>query len=255
MAPDSAGYHAPMRSEPTRRYRTLGRSVRLFRSFLVEQTDPERFYTDLAEDTAELVRRHEPLTDRTVVDVGAGQPAYPRVFAAAGASYIAVDVDRDALHEVPGTARLQARGESLPLADGVADIVLSSNVMEHVEHPGVLGEEMLRVARPGGLVVISFTSWSSPWGGHETSPWHWLGGDFAARRYTRRTGHPPKNRYGETLHPTRVSDGLRWARSREDAWVVEAVPRYHPEWAGVVMDLPGVREVAAWNLLLVLRRR
>ena len=244
-----------MRSEPTRRYRTLGRSVRLFRSFLVEQTDPERFYSDLAQDTAELIRHHEPLAGRTLVDVGAGQPAFPRAFAAEGARYIAVDTDRHALHEVPGTARLQARGEALPLDDGVADIVVSSNVMEHVRVPAALATEMLRIARPGGLVVISYTSWASPWGGHETSPWHWLGGDYAARRYTRRHGHPPKNRYGETLHPTQVSDGLRWARARDDAWLVEAVPRYHPDWAGAVTGVPGLREVATWNLLLVLRRR
>lgn len=244
-----------MRSEPTRRYRTLGRSVRLFRSFLVEQSDPERFYTELAEDTAVLVGRHEPVAGRTVVDVGAGQPAYPRVFAAAGARYIGVDLDRGAIHPLAGTVGAQARGERLPLADASADIVISSNVMEHVEHPGELGTEMLRVARPGGLVVISYTSWASPWGGHETSPWHWLGGDYAARRYARRHGHEPKNRYGQTMHATRVADGLRWARAREDAWLVEAVPRYHPDWAGVVVDLPGLREVATWNLLLVLRRR
>jgi SAM-dependent methyltransferase len=244
-----------MRSEPTRRYRTLGRSVRLFRSFLVEQTDADRFYTDLAQDTVELIRRHEPLTSRTVVDVGAGQPAYPRVFASEGARYVAVDIDQDALHDVPGTARVRSRGEQLPLADEVADIVVSSNVMEHVEQPGVIGAEMLRIARPGGLVFISYTSWASPWGGHETSPWHWLGGDYAARRYTRRRGHTPKNRYRETLYPTHVSDGLRWARSRSDAWLVEAVPRYHPDWAAGVTGIPGVREVAAWNLLLVLRRR
>ena len=131
-----------------RRYRTLGRSVRLFRSFLHEQSDPERFYTDLAMDTAELIGRHEPLHSRTVIDVGAGQPAFPRVFAAQGARYVAVDTDREALPAVPGTVRLQARGEQLPLPDGVADVVVSSNVMEHVEHPGDLGAEMLRVARP-----------------------------------------------------------------------------------------------------------
>lgn len=244
-----------MRPEPPRRYRTLGRSLGLFRSFLVEQTDPSRFYSDLAADTVRLVAGHEPLAGRTVVDVGAGQAAFPRAFAAAGASYVAVDLDHEALGGVPGTGRLRARGEALPLGDGVADVVMSSNLMEHVTAPGVVGEEMLRVARPGGLVLISYTSWSSPWGGHETSPWHWLGGDFARRRYERRTGHPPKNRYRENLHPTRVGDGLRWARAREDAWLVEAVPRYHPDWAAGVVDLPGVREVAAWNVLLVLRRR
>ena len=235
MAPDSAGYHAPMRSEPTRRYRTLGRSVRLFRSFLVEQTDPERFYTDLAEDTAELVRRHEPLTDRTVVDVGAGQPAYPRVFAAAGASYIAVDVDRDALHEVPGTVRLQARGESLPLADGVADIVLSSNVMEHVEHPGVLGEEMLRVARPGGLVVIS--SRPGPRRGAGTRPRRGTGW-AATSRPAATPGATATRRRTDTARPCTPPGSPTGCAGRARArtpGVVEAVPRYHPEWAGVVM--------------------
>jgi SAM-dependent methyltransferase len=244
-----------MRSEPGRRYRTLGRSLRLFRSFLVEQSDPDRFYSDLAADTVRLVTDHEPLRARTVVDVGAGQPAFPRAFEAAGARYVAVDLDRDALSRVAGTGQVQARGEVLPLADGVADVVISSNLMEHVTTPGRVGQEMLRIARPGGLVIISYTSWASPWGGHETSPWHWLGGDYARRRYERRTGRPPKNRYRETLHPTRVSDGLRWARAREDAWLVEAVPRYHPDWAAGVVGLPGVREVASWNVMLVLRRR
>ncbi len=244
-----------MRAESPRRYRTLGRSVRLFRSFLVEQTDPERFYGDLARDTVRLVDAHEPLAGRTVVDVGSGQPAFPRAFAAEGARYVAVDLDRDALRAVESAGRAQARAEALPFADGSVDVAVSSNLMEHVTHPGVVGDEMLRVVRPGGLVVISYTSWASPWGGHETSPWHWVGGHYAARRYERRHGHPPKNRYGETLHPTRVSDGLRWARSRPGACLVEASPRYHPDWARGVVRLPGIREVATWNILLVLRRR
>jgi SAM-dependent methyltransferase len=183
-----------MRSEPPRRYRTLGRSIRLFRSFLVEQTDPDRFYGDLAEDTVRLVSDHEPLGGRTVLDVGSGQPAFPRAFAAAGARYAGLDLDRTALHTVAGSAAVQARAEQLPVADDSVDIAVSSNLMEHVTEPGRVGNEMLRVVRPGGLVVISYTSWASPWGGHETSPWHWLGGDYAARRYERVHGHPPKNR-------------------------------------------------------------
>ncbi len=244
-----------MRAESPRRYRTLGRSVRLFRSFLVEQTQPERFYGDLASDTVRLLTAHEPLAGRTVVDIGAGQPAFPQAFVAAGARYLAVDLDRSALHASCGSGAVQARGERLPLADAVADVAISSNLMEHVRTPGVVGEEMLRVVRPGGLVVISYTSWASPWGGHETSPWHWVGGRYAARRYERRTGRPPKNVFGETMHPTRVADGLRWARARQDAWLVEAVPRYHPDWAAGVVGLPGIREVATWNIMLVLRRR
>jgi SAM-dependent methyltransferase len=244
-----------MRLEPPRRYRTLGRSIRLFRSFLVEQTDPDRFYTDLADDTVRLVSDHETLVGRTLVDVGSGQPAFPQAFASAGARYTGVDIDPAALHVVAGGGAVRARAQALPFADASVDVVVSSNLMEHVTTPGTVGAEMLRIVRPGGLVVIAYTAWASPWGGHETSPWHWFGGDYAARRYERRHGHPPKNRYGETMYPTRVGDGLRWARSRTDAALVEAVPRYHPSWARRVVDVPGLREVATWNLLLVLRRR
>lgn len=243
-----------MRAEPRRRYRTLRRSVRLFRSFLVEQTEPERFYGELADDTVRLVSAHEDLDGATVADIGSGQPEFPRAFTAAGARYVGLDLDRDAVHVVEGGGAVQARGETLPLADGSVDVAVSSNLMEHVTVPGVVGAEMLRVVRPGGLVVISYTSWASPWGGHETSPWHWLGGHYAARRYERVHGRPPKNRYGETMYPTRVADGLRWARGRTDARLVEASPRYHPDWARGVVHLPAVREVLTWNLLLVLRR-
>ena len=38
---------------------------------------------------------------------------------------------------------------------------------------------MVRVTKPGGLVFVSYTVWWGPWGGHETAPWHYLGGRFA----------------------------------------------------------------------------
>ena len=36
--------------------------------------------------------------------------------------------------------------------------------------------------------------------------------------------------------------------------VLADIPRYHPWWAHWVMRVPGLRELVAWNLLLVLRR-
>ena len=74
----------------------------------------------------------------------------------------------------------------LPFADGSVDVCYSSNVLEHVPDPWRMAEEMVRVTRPGGLVFISYTVWFGPWGGHETAPWHFLGGDRARRRYRRR---------------------------------------------------------------------
>ena len=238
-----------------RRYRTTSRSVRLFRSFLKEQSEPAVFYGDLAADTVAEVLEHHPLDGATVVDVGCGPAEFARAFRAEGARYVGLDVD---VH-TPGTGErphaITARGEHLPFADGCADVVMSSNVMEHVPQPGVLGREMIRVARPGGLVLISYTAWWSPHGGHETAPWHYLGGEYAARRYAREHGHQPKNRWGTSLFAARVGDGMAWARRQPDVDVVALVPRYHPQWATGILHVPVVREVLTWNLLMVLRRR
>ena len=118
-----------------------------------------------------------------------------------------------------------------------------------------MAEEMVRVTRPGGLAFISYTTWFGPWGGHETSPWHYLGGYPAAERYGRRYGHPPKNRYGAGLYPVSVAAGLRWATGQPDAELVDARPRYLPAYARPLLRVPGLRELATWNLWLVLRRR
>ena len=90
---------------------------------------------------------------------------------------------------------------------------------------------MLRVTRPGGIAFISYTVWYGPWGGHETAPWHYLGGQRARRRYAARHGHEPKNRYGESLFPVTVRAGLDWAKRQTAGEVVDVLPRYHPRWA------------------------
>jgi SAM-dependent methyltransferase len=230
----------------------LRRSANLLRAFRVEQTDPARFYGLLARDSVRMVGEHGSLAGRTVLDVGAGPVQFAAAFAAAGARYVALDADPAELRTRPAIA---ARGERLPLTDRSVDVCFSSNVVEHVPAPWRFADELVRVTRSGGLVVLAYTNWLSPWGGHETSPWHYLGGYPAAERYGRRYGHPPKNRYGAGLYPVSVAAGLRWATSRPDAELVDARPRYLPAYARALLRLPALREIATWNLWLVLRRR
>lgn len=243
-----------MPTSASRDLRTARRSVRLFRLFLVEQTEPDRFYTAMAHDALALIRLHTDVRGAVVVDVGAGRPQFAAVLTEAGARYVAVDLDAD-LVGGPPAACVVARGEQLPLADGSVDVVLSSNVAEHVPRPFDLADELLRVVRPGGTLLLSYPMWLSANGGHETSPWHYLGGHRARRRYERRHGHPPKNAYGSTMFAMTAAAGLRWARRQQQADVLAAVPRYHPWWAHWVVRLPGLRELLTWNLLLVLRKR
>jgi SAM-dependent methyltransferase len=238
---------------------SLGRAVELFRLFRVEQTDPRRFYTFAAEDAVAHVNAYEQVAGKLVVDVGGGPGYFADAFRAAGARYLGLDADAGemALHgrsPEPGIT-VQGSGLDLPFRTGSIDICFSANVAEHVPEPERLGNEMIRVTRPGGLVFLSYNNWLAPNGGHETAPWHYLGGDRARARFEARTGHPPKNYYGRTLFPISVAAMLRWARRHPDAALVEAVPRYHPRWARGIVHVPGVREVLTWNLLLVLRRR
>ncbi|PWR12790.1 SAM-dependent methyltransferase [Micromonospora acroterricola] len=239
-----------------RRFASLARSVRLFRGFLVEQTDPDHFYGLLADDSVRQVGGYSALAGRTVLDVGGGPGYFASAFRAAGARYVGLDPDvgdfSAAGESVAGMVR--GSGTALPVQSAVVDVAFSSNVLEHVSEPNRMLDEMVRVTRPGGVLFVSFTPWLSPWGGHETAPWHYLGGDRARRRYQRKMGRSPKNRYRETLFPLSISDVLRWARGNGDVEVLEALPRYHPWWGRWVIRVPGVREIAAWNFLLVLRR-
>jgi len=239
---------------------TLARSVHLFRAFLVEQTDPVRFYSVLAADSTRELGRFAVLAGADVVDVGGGPGYFADAFLASGARYLGIEPDAGELtargHAAANT--LRASGLALPLADASVDVCYSSNVLEHVPDPELMADEMVRVTRPGGTVYLSWTPWLSPHGGHETGMWHYLGGRRAADRYARRHGRRPKNDFGTSLFVCPVGRMLRWARAAEAAGRVRVVavePRYHPSWARWTIRVPGLREVVAWNAVIVLERR
>ncbi|MGB7818637.1 MAG: class I SAM-dependent methyltransferase [Ornithinibacter sp.] len=247
-APDGAVLERP----------TVRRSLALFAAFRVEQTDPARFYGALAADSVAMLRRWTPLDGATVVDIGGGPGYFADAFAGAGARYAGVEPDAGEMTARGGVTgnSLRGSGLDLPLSSASVDVAFSSNVLEHVPDPVRMAEEMLRVVRPGGVVFISWTPWLSPWGGHETSPWHYVGGSRAADRYARRHGHRPKNDVGRSLFPCPVGPMVRWARQVEAegrGTVLDILPRYHPWWAHWVMRVPGLREVVSWNAVVVIR--
>lgn len=233
------------------------RSVRLFRSFLTEQSDPVGFYSLIAEDTVQLMSKHMELSGRTIADFGGGSGFYSAEFRKHGAHSFVVDASQQELqlHGKQDPCAIQALAEKAPFADGSVDIAFSSNLLEHVRDLPAVSDQLARVVRPGGFVVLSYTAWLGPWGGHETSPWHYLGGHRAARRYERRHGQPPKNVYGESMFAASVVEGLRWARSRSDFELVESRPRYLPPVSRHLLRVPVLREFITWNLWQVLRRK
>lgn len=155
----------------------MKRSVSLFRAFMREQDDPEYCYTLLARDAVDQVEAYggRPVDGLTVVDVGGGSGYFTEEFRRRGAQAYLFEPDLRELGTKPPDGSVVADGYLLPLADGVADVTFTSNVLEHVADPPTFLSELARVTRPGGLIYVSFTNWLSPWGGHEWAPWHYLG--------------------------------------------------------------------------------
>ncbi len=228
------------------RYRTL---YRLWRN---EREEPEPFYRLLAaEAVADLARRHGPLRDTVVADLGCGPGYYTDAFRDEGALVIAVDGDFGELL-LAGTApddALLADAGRLPLPDASVDGVFCSNLLEHARDPSAVIAEMARVLRPGGWGYLSWTNWYSPWGGHDMTPYHYLGPRWGPRLYERRHGPPRKNRYGEALFAVHIGPTLALFDERPDLEVEVVEPRYWP-WARAIMRVPGLREVASWNCVV-----
>lgn len=246
-----------------RRLATLGRSWGLLSDFKYEQTRPDIFYGNLALDTSSLVVALSEdisgagLNDLKVLDVGGGPGYFAEAFETLGATYFSVEPDVGEMSaagiDVHGSVR--GSGLDLPFLPDSFDVVYSSNVAEHVSAPWEMGEEMLRVTRSGGLAILSYTIWLGPFGGHETGLWeHYVGGEFARDRYTKKHGHPPKNVFGESLFNVSCREGLEWGASVGNAELVAAFPRYHPYWAWWMVKVPVLREFAVSNLVLVFKK-
>jgi SAM-dependent methyltransferase len=232
-------------------------ALTLWRLWRSEREDPAPFYAVLARDVVgRLERRYGSLSGQTVLDVGCGPGFYTKALRAAGAHVIPLDNSRAQLELAgdPPEGALLGDAMDLPLADASVDGVLSSNMLEHTPDPWLVLDEIERVLRPGGWAYVSFTNWCSPWGGHDISPYHYLGPRLGLRLYERSHGPPRKNRPGEELFPLHIGPTLRDLRRRPGVVVDAVEPRYWPRLHFVVR-VPLVRELATWNCAIYLRRR
>ncbi|MFE4666650.1 class I SAM-dependent methyltransferase [Streptomyces sp. NPDC056716] len=100
-------------------------------------------------------------TDRTVLDIGCGDGTAAATAAPLlrGHRLIGVDWSQDALvrarTRLPQVIRGELTGGGLPLRAGAADAVLFSEVVEHLVDPDAALDEIRRVLRPGGHLMLS----------------------------------------------------------------------------------------------------
>jgi SAM-dependent methyltransferase len=238
------------------RVRGLARARTLFRLWRDEKENPEPFYTFLAgEAVRDLESRHGSLAGTTIADLGCGPGYYASAFRERGAVVLPLEGSLDELTAsgAPPPGAVIGDAGALPIPDRRIDGAFCSNLLEHARDPHAVIREMERVLRPGGWGYLSWTNWYSPWGGHDMTPYQFLGPRLGPRLYERRHGPPRKNRYGEGLFAVHVGPTLRFIRGRPGLHVDRVEPRYWP-WARFLTRVPGVREVLLWNCVVRFRR-
>ena len=136
-------------------------SIKGGKGFRMNQVKNERLYPPITSHSyLVLVRRRELLQREvarlvadglrglTLLDVGGHDRPYKGLFLPLVSNYIAMDL-------CGREADVHARGELIPFRDRSMDIVLCTQVLEHVIRPEEIVDEIHRVLKPGGVAFIS----------------------------------------------------------------------------------------------------
>ena len=111
----------------------------------------------------------------SVIDVGCGAGRHSFEALRRGADVVAFDQDVEELNNVdailaamqdegqaPATAKAEAvKGDALdlPYADGTFDVVIASEILEHVPEDERAIGELVRVLKPGGRLAVTVPRW------------------------------------------------------------------------------------------------
>jgi SAM-dependent methyltransferase len=113
---------------------------------------PDQLWS-IREEELKTVLRHLPAPGASILEIGGGTGFQARRLAARGYEVASIDVvpsEPDSTETFPVTGY---DGREIPFADRSFDVIFSSNVLEHIEEPGVIHQECRRVLKPEGCCV------------------------------------------------------------------------------------------------------
>jgi SAM-dependent methyltransferase len=102
----------------------------------------------------ESLRTHSHAVHGRLLDVGCGPKPYRRLLGDRTTSWVGVDQARSASGPTLADVVVDLCA-ALPFKEGSFDTVLCTQVLEHIPNPQHLMEEMARVLRPGGRLVLT----------------------------------------------------------------------------------------------------
>lgn len=122
----------------------------------------------------DMIRQWAPLEGAGVLVDGCGIGTYVHKLRALASTVVGVDIEYARVHEGAAQAPTLHVGacENLPYPTGTFDVVLSHEVLEHVDDDHQAAAEMIRVLRPGGRAVIFVPNRLYPF---ETHGHYWRG--------------------------------------------------------------------------------
>jgi SAM-dependent methyltransferase len=145
--------------------------------------------------------------------------------------------------------------EAEPLQNlGRFDLVICSNVLEHLSNPERLIATIQDSLKPSGYFFLSWTNWLSPWGGHEFSPFHFFGPRAGTKLFDKFVGRKRVHTPYENLFPTYIGQVLKQVKNNRNIDLISIAPRYYTEFS-IITRLPVIREFLTWNCALLLQRR
>ncbi|HRI13153.1 MAG TPA: class I SAM-dependent methyltransferase [Verrucomicrobiota bacterium] len=189
------------------------------------------------------------------LDLGCGHGMFGHELAALGCRVTFADEDNFLMPELQSSSfhRINLDHDEFSVL-GQYDLVICSNVFEHLARPEKFLQAASELLMPQGRLYLSWTNWLSPWGGHEFSPWHYFGPSLGPAIYDRISRRPRFHRPQVNLFPTYIGWVLRFIREHSALEIEAAAPRYYTEFP-FLLTIPGLREFVAWNCALLLKRR
>jgi SAM-dependent methyltransferase len=137
---------------------------------------------------------------KDLLDLGAGAGIVPEMrFKGLARRVCGIDPDPRVVDNPHLDEGREGLGESIPYADESFDVVVSDNVLEHLDHPVEVFREVRRVLRPGGVFLAK-----------TPNRWHYvaIGASITPHAFHRRF-NAARGRAAEDTFPTRYRANSR----------------------------------------------